>query len=673
MTDNESADLALTVYEPAEHEEPDQEGGGDAADPGRSAQGIALAAERDRLARALRDTHRQLAAAESQLMSVKRSATMELGQAIVAAAKRPWIGGPRLPKHLYRMWRERRAGHAAGGAAGGFRSADEERWARILLDAGAGAAGDRFLAAYTVPGLAWSAAGRPEGQDMADGLVVAGVLTDASCAALAPDVTAEQLLPHDAAFVLEGSGADLVLIEAAALLPGGAWAHAGDPAAADRGRRLADLIDLARALGKPVIFLRNAPSYLMPYLDWLGTSCNAEADGGLGVQLARFNPIDLPAARGAVPVYAGHRDPREGPAVKRMLDELTGSEPDGGPVSARDPAQESAADRGGTAGDGTAGDGVRGDTARPVRVIGEPSWRAAPGVYRQHAVFLAATAAQAREQLACGARVVGPVSEDTQVSGAVAAADASGAARHLAAAIAGGHRDMSEVKATLLELFETHATPARLAELGRLVELPPRPVPGRRVAVLAGVRDAAAAGRLARQMLGQRLRPHEVRVWLEGDMALADPANAASRAAREQVSGALAALTAEGIIAGVVTGAGLAAAARAAVSPWSAEWDPEVAYPDSYLLELMCALECSRADAVGSAAGADYVFTDVLDPAVARTDLYRDGAPPRSAWARRGLRLFAVALTANSAGDPAASTADSAAADSAAAESAAAE
>ena len=337
MSDNESADLALTVYAPDETEaeaeaDIDEAGAGDgAADLGVAAQGIALAAERDRLARALRDTHRQLAAAESQLMSVKRSATMELGQAIVAAAKRPWIGGPRLPKHLYRMWRERRAGRAASGPAGGFRSADEERWARILLDAGAGAAGDRFLAAYTVPGLAWSATGRAEGQDMADGLVVAGVLTDASCAALAPDVTVEQLLPHDAAFVLEGSGADLVLIEAAALLPGGSWAHAGDPAAADRGRRLADLIDLARALGKPVIFLRNAPSYLMAYLDWLGTSCNAVVDGGLGVQLARFNPIDLPAARRAAPVYAGHRDPREGPAVKRMLDELTGGEPGDGP------------------------------------------------------------------------------------------------------------------------------------------------------------------------------------------------------------------------------------------------------------------------------------------------------------------------------------------------------
>src|SRR6201999_2943881 len=191
-------------------------------------------------------------------------------------------------------------------------------------DAGAGAAGDRFLAAYTVPGLAWSAQARADGEDLSDGLVVAGVLTDTSCAALAPDATAEQLLPHDAPFVLEGSGADLVLIEAAALLPGGAWAHAGDPAATDRGRRLAELVDVARALGKPVIFLRNAPSYLMPYLDWLAAACDAGVGGGLGGQRARFNPLDLPGRRGTVPVYAEQRDPREGPAAKRLLDELTG-------------------------------------------------------------------------------------------------------------------------------------------------------------------------------------------------------------------------------------------------------------------------------------------------------------------------------------------------------------
>ena len=643
MTDNaESTDLALTVYAPAEPDEPDPAGGGD-IDPGAAAHGIALAAERDRLARALRDTHRQLAAAESQLMSVKRSATMELGQAIVAAAKRPWVGGPRLPKHLYRMWRERRAGRAAGVPGDGFRSADEERWARILLDAGAGAAGDRFLAAYTVPGLAWSAAARYEGQDMADGLVVAGVLTDASCAALAPDATAEQLLPHDAAFVLEGSGADLVLIEAAALLPGGAWAHAGDPAAADRGRRLADLIDLARALGKPVIFLRNAPSYLMPYLDWLGTACDGVVDGGLGVQLARFNPVDLPAARATAPVYAGHRDPREGPAVKRLLDELTGEELDGSDVTRGLLAARSMSA-------GPAQPGPGGDTAgerrpaAPVRIIGEPSWRSAPGVYRQHAVLLAATAAQAREQLACGARVIGPVTEDTLVSAATPAAPAEQAAGLIAAAAAAGPRPVTEIKAILHELYERDAVPARLAELGRLAGLPPRPVPGRRVAVLAGVRDAPSAARLAGRVLDQRLRPQEVLVWLEADPATSGPVNtAADAAAREQIRRALGSLTAAGLTASVVSGGGLAAAARAAVSPWAADWDAQAPYPVSYLLELMCALECSRADAVGYDAGADYEFTDTLDPAVARTELFREGAPPRSTWGRRGLRLFAVA------------------------------
>ena len=502
MTDNaESTDLALTVYAPAEPAEPgdpdparrdpDPADGGD-TDPGSTANAIALAAERDRLARALRDTHRQLAAAESQLMSVKRSATMELGQVIVAAAKRPWIGGPRLPRHLYRMWRERRAGRAAGSPGDGFRSADEERWARILLDAGAGAAGDRFLAAYTVPGLAWSAAAGSAGQDMADGLVVAGVLTDASCAALAPDATPEQLLPHDAAFVLEGSGADLVLIEAAALLPGGPWAHAGDPAASDRGRRLADLIDLARALGKPVIFLRNAPSYLMPYLDWLSTACDAVVDGGLGVQLARFNPVDLPAARATAPVYAGRRDPREGPAVKRLLDELTGGELPGTDVTRGLLAARSVSGDTGRPGSG-GGTGGRGPAAAPVRVIGEPSWRTAPEVYRQHAVFLAATAAEAREQLACGARVIGPVTEGTPVSAATPAATAEQAASLAAAAAAAGPRGMTEIRAILHELFEKHAVPVRLAEL----------CPAGRAAAAAGAR---APGRRPRRSPGRRQR-----------------------------------------------------------------------------------------------------------------------------------------------------------------------
>ncbi len=643
MTDNadtipEESGRALTVYAPESGELDDADGAA-AGDSGGNAQGIALAAERDRLARALRETHRQLATAQAELMSVSHSATMELGKALAQAAKRPWIGGPRLPGHLYRLWRERRAVHAARGVEGdGFRSADEEGWARILLDPGTGATGDRFLAAYTVPGQAWSAqssAPRPGIEDPADGLVIAGVLTSRTCATLAPDATAAQLLPHDAVFVLEGSGADIVVIEAAALLPGGAWAHAGDPAAADRGRRLADLIDLARALGKPVVFLRNAPSYLIPYLDWLGTHCDAVIDGDLGVQLARFNPIDLPAERPTDPVYAGARNPREAPAVKRLLDELTDLPPETLPPREIFAARVNISP------------GAKPGPGGLVQVIGEPSWRSAPEEYRAHGLFVAASAAQAREQLATGARVIGPVAGAEPVSGAVPAGSAAQAAREIAAARDAGPRSGPEIKALLHELFEAHATPVRLAEMVRQVGLPARPAPGRRVAVLAGVRDAAEAGRLADSVLGQRLRPCEVVVWLANDGAPADGANGAAdgaSATRQAVASALGRLEAEGVTAAVVPGTGLAAAARTATAPWSAPWDPGAAYPASYLLELVCALECSRADAAGHAAGADYVFTTTLDPRVARTALYRDGAPPPHAWARRGLRLFAVDL-----------------------------
>ena len=79
------------------------------------------------------------------------------------------------------------------------------------------------------------------------------------------------------------------------MLAGSAWAYASDPAATDRGRRLGRLIAAARALGKPVIFIRNVPAHLAPGLDWVAASCDAVSDQGFGVQLGRFNPVDLAA------------------------------------------------------------------------------------------------------------------------------------------------------------------------------------------------------------------------------------------------------------------------------------------------------------------------------------------------------------------------------------------
>ena len=151
-------------------------------------------------------------------------------------------------------------------------------------------------------------------------LVITGVLTARACATLAPDAAVHPLLPHDADVMLESTGADLVLIEAEAMLAGSAWAYAGYLAAADRGRRLGRLIAAARALGKPVIFIRNVPAYLVPGLDWVAASCDAVSDDGFGVQLARFNPIGLADSRPRDPVYADARDPREPPAVRALCE-----------------------------------------------------------------------------------------------------------------------------------------------------------------------------------------------------------------------------------------------------------------------------------------------------------------------------------------------------------------
>ena len=79
------------------------------ADPG-------LAAERDRLARTLRETRLQLAMTQARLAALEQSATMELGRTLVRAARRPWSRGVQLPANLVRLWRER-GGLTGPGAA----------------------------------------------------------------------------------------------------------------------------------------------------------------------------------------------------------------------------------------------------------------------------------------------------------------------------------------------------------------------------------------------------------------------------------------------------------------------------------------------------------------------------------------------------------------------------
>ncbi len=257
---------------------------------------------------------------QARLSALEGSATLTLGRTLVRAARRPWSRGVQLPLDLIRLWRER--GGLTGPAAATLALASAQ------LDDLAGV-GERFLSALTAPGL--GAPGAASAAFTPPGLVITGVLSAESCATLAPDAAVYPLLPHDADVMLESVGADVVLIEAAAMLASSAWAYAGDPAATDRGRRLGRLIAAARALGKPVIFVRNVPAHLAPGLDWVAASCDAVSDDGFGVQLARFNPIGL----------AGQRPCR--PGLRR---------PPGPPRAARRAGPARLADRGGRAGDG---------------------------------------------------------------------------------------------------------------------------------------------------------------------------------------------------------------------------------------------------------------------------------------------------------------------------------
>jgi hypothetical protein len=590
--------------------------------PGGPGEDAGLAAERERLARQLRDTRLQLAMTQARLSALEQSSAMRFGRTVANAARRPWPRGAQLPRDLYRLWRER------GIPKSGAQNAATALASAQLTDLAG--TGERFLSALTAPGvlslgdpsltLSGQGAG-PAGVAAAavgTGLVITGAISALGCATLAPDAVVHPLLPHDADVVLEGTGADLVLIEAAAMLPGAPWAYATDPAGADRGRRLARMIVMARSLGKPVVLIPNVPRSLMPGIGWLEASCDAVFDEGLGVQLARFNPVGVNAARPTQPLYAGERNLRETPAVRALLDSLTGG------------------------------------TYPPVRLAGAEAsrWRSLPALYREHGVFVTVSAAQAREQIACGARVIDGLGSASGSAGGSADGSAGGdLARRIEDARAASPLDLTEIRVALRDVFASHATPARLTSLARAAGLPGGLAGGRQIAVLARAADVAQARGLADALLRQRLRPAEV--------VVAAPASAAGAG---QVRDALAGLADHGVRVLTADAAELPEGdgwprplARLASAPWLALWPALPAAgasagvsegTDTYLLDLACARECAQADAVGFGS-AEYEFTRWLDaPALARRDLLLPDGPAAGDWGGHGLRLFTITRTA---------------------------
>ena len=267
-----------------------------------------------------------------------------------------------------------------------------------------------------------------------------------------------------------------------------------------------------------------------------------------------------------------------------------------------------------------------------MRLAGARSWRGLPALYREHAVFVTASGGQAREQLACGARVVGPLASGMSAD---AVRDQVEAAR------AAGPLGRAEIRAALRDVFAEHATPARLAAVVRAAGLPAGLVGGRQIAVLAEVADAAQAGRLAAALLSQRLRPAEVvaataRQRGRRGAGRARPAGRPRDPCRDHVRSP----------APVRPPDWPRPLARLATAPWVAPWvapsGADGSPPDTYLLDLACARECAQADAVGFGAD-EYEFTRWLDePALARRGLLAPDGPPAADWGSHGLRLFTV-------------------------------
>jgi hypothetical protein len=578
---------------------------------------------------ALRERDAKVRMLEGRLVALEESASVALGRALAAAARRPVRGLLRLPRLLFRLWRRRKdpataaaslpgaAGGqgAAGGAAG--RTADPAGGASAAAVAsarpgavGLGADEDRLL--MRLPG------------QTGDRMTVAGVFGPALASALGGCAHLVTLLPHNAPLVLDQVDPDLVIVDAAAGLAGGPWAYLGEPGTVDREGALLAMLDAARSYGRPVV-LWTGTTPVPPGLARL--RWDAVETGGHGVPLHRFNPVGR-TGDNATPLFVD-------PGVERL------------PLAVRRSLRTMIAEAGAAT------------VAADVPNL--------PDLLRGRARTLAATAQHALEQLACGARVMcppqvagalggaaglvhtGPGAGGETGSGAVASAAINGAAWSAWAAGGAGNGAESgagdgdgDLRAVLRTLFLAHSTPVRLAALVDRLGIDADPLRERRVAVVGAAPDVSRARRLVAELIGQSHPPAELLL----------PAEAGRDDAFAVAAGEL---SAHGIAVRPARGASPDAAAASARSPWLAPW-PEQPVSAGYLADLVCAAECSGADAVGprlaarpeGTGAADYSYGGEIEPALLRTALARrpGGLAADSAGAlATGARLLTLTQT----------------------------
>ena len=447
-------------------------------------------------------------------------------------------------------------------------------------------------------------------------LVAATVVGSGIQQAVDPYLRSVPLRPHDAQIVMDGVDIDLVLVSSSAAAPGSPWAHVGDPAVADRTRALNWVLESAASRGVPALLLEDAPT--PPALRRLGFDRIHPGDAGVPLHL--FNPVAADLVPGPEAVYV------RGEPSERVPDVIT--------------------DLGVRVVDADAPDLAEALRAANVAVVPDSGPVSEP----LH-----------RRARACGTRTI----------------------THSAAAAMAGEEDLAvsvprlradeptdaEQREMLRRVFLDEATPVRLAEVLGGLDFPPGtpgtelPLRGRAVAVLADPSGEDEAERLADDLLSFRLRPAEVVV-----PAAAARLSGIRRLRAEGLTVRTARFTApdtpEELTRDTARDDGFsverwATLAHRASARWAHPWTASSGR--HRLADLMCAAECSGADAVGARprntasdgtgergffdcpqdGGNQYVFVSEIRPELARTALLRQGWPPAQ-WYRRGSRLLAL-------------------------------
>ncbi len=592
---------------------------------------VSARAEVRRLDRRLREAQERLAALET-------STSYRLGHSLVEAARSPRQSIHALTD-VVRIWRGRSALRGRVKPARSRTQVDSlSAWyevirvspERILLAHSAGAAGARTR------------------------LVLAGVMRDETAAALEPDAVVHRMGPNDALFVLERADPDVVLVETGAFGAGRAWAYAGHPSATERDLRLLEILDAARVMGRPSVLWWTAASPEPVGIDRLAGRFDLVLSGAPdreaevwapGVQLARFNDLDLRADRAGPPVYVGAWDPRLVAAARLDFAGLLSAALPCGLEIHVDAHALDAADQ----------------FPQPLRpaVRDRIDDAAAAALFRSRPVVIAGPATtdarRAMEAIACGARVVALAGSDLggcdEAMTTITPGAAAGAA--FRAVLRMEPRGPADIRKASRHIFAERSVPVGLAALAARLGLRMDPLTDRRVAAVAVLTPAARAdeaGRLVDDLIGQLHRPHEL-------ITLAEPGSALSDAAAGRLAAAGIGLQ---VVARPAGGAGpWTAAAAHASAPWMAPWSADRPREPHHLLDLMLAAESSRADAVGYAPGdgSRYVDDLAVDEAVIRRELV-DGSSPTTLLisgagrlapaARRGARLFGIPAVAGS-------------------------